>query len=194
MGGDSKSPRIWGHIAGMRFLNRNRTLPEDAAAVLYETYYDHVLRQVVAVTGNPECAVDSTQEAFLRAFERFDSLKDRTRFSSWVTSIALNVARDTLRKRQRESPAGDGEVVNRQNTRLDHKGVEEEASLREDVRLLQDAISAMPEDLRSVVMLFYMQGLDTKAVSETLGIPVGTVKSRLSRAREQLRRSIGYSP
>ena len=72
--------------------------------------------------------------------------------------------------------------------------MEEEASLREDVRLLQDAISAMPEDLRSVVMLFYMQGLDTKAVSETLGIPVGTVKSRLSRAREQLRRSIGYSP
>lgn len=193
MGGDSESPRVWGHIAGMRFPYRNRALPEDAAEVLYKTYYDHVLRQVVAVTGNPECAVDSTQEAFLRAFERFDTLKDHSRFSSWVTSIALNVARDTLRKRGREPPAGEGEVVGSRYTLLDHKRVEEEVFRREDIRSLQEAICSMPGELRAVVMLFYMQGMDTRAVSESLGIPVGTVKSRLSRARDHLRRIIGDS-
>jgi RNA polymerase sigma-70 factor (ECF subfamily) len=51
----------------------------------------------------------------------------------------------------------------------------------------------MPGELRAVVMLFYMQGMDTRAVSESLGIPVGTVKSRLSRARDHLRRIIGDS-
>ena len=81
---------------------QRRPPPKDVAETLYNKYYNSTVRQVTSVIGNQEFAIEATQEAFLRAFERFDTLKDMDKFSSWVVSIAINKARDTMRKRKRE--------------------------------------------------------------------------------------------
>lgn len=169
----------------MRFSLCKQPLPKDAARVLYETYYADVVRQVVAVTGDVECAVESTQEAFLRAFERFDTLRDHSSFSSWVTSIALNAARDTFRKRGRELSIGEKLASLPSGNRS--LMVEEEACDKESTYAVREAVRSLPLDLRTVIILFYVQDLDIQSISRILGIPAGTVKSRLSRARAWLR-------
>ena len=73
---------------------------QDAAEALYDAYYDSTYRQVVAAFGDPDLAEEATQEAFVRAFEQYGSLRDQSKFSPWVTSIALNVARDYVRRRR----------------------------------------------------------------------------------------------
>lgn len=158
---------------------------QDAAEALYDAYYDSTYRQVVAAFGDPDLAEEATQEAFVRAFEQYGSLRDQSKFSPWVTSIALNVARDYVRRRRHESPISENacSVASEQDTAAEASGYEERSRL-------VSALSELPEDFRATVVLFYINGLSVKAVSQTLGVAEGTVKSRLSRARLLLKKAL----
>lgn len=162
---------------------QRRPPPKDVAETLYNKYYNSTVRQVTSVIGNQEFAIEATQEAFLRAFERFDTLKDMDKFSSWVVSIAINKARDTMRKRKRE-------VLMEPYTLTEAFGPKEEVVQEYPVNtaLVKQAIEMLPPHLKEVVMFFYVQELDIASIANILKIPEGTVKSRLHKARSKLRK------
>lgn len=163
--------------------------PEDVAQALYQAFYPKTLRHVQRMIGDRECAVEATQEAFVRAFERFGTLRDRDKFGARVASIAVNAARDILRRRKREMP--DTETVARDGRAPEV--VEEIAVAREGAQTIQEAISLLPSQFRSVIVLHYVGNLDVASIAERLRIPEGTVKSRLYRGRAWLREFIECS-
>lgn len=160
--------------------------PEDVAQALYQAFYGKTLRHVTNIIGDRECAIEATQEAFVRALERFGTLRDQDKFGPWVGSIALNAARDMLRRRNRELP--DDEAVLRHGSA--GAAVEEIACSREDVGFVHEAIALLPVQFRDVVTLYYIGELDVASIAKTLGVPEGTVKSRLHRGRAWLREFI----
>lgn len=160
--------------------------PEDVAQALYRAFYARTLDHVTRMIGDRDCAVEATHEAFVRAFERFGTLRDRDKFGAWVASIAVNAAKDILRRRKREMP--DSEAVARDNHAPE--AVEEIAVAREGAQTIQQAISLLPSQYRSVIVLHYVEELDVAAIAGRLGMPEGTVKSRLHRGRAWLREFI----
>ena len=147
-------------------------------------------RQVYAVCyhmmGNREDARDCAQETMLRAFRAFDSFRRDSMFSTWITRIAMNVCTDELRKRR--------PVISLDQAR-EEKGLDipDEAPTayarleeKERLRLLREAMNQLPEDARQMIVLRDMRGMSYDDIAEVMDVPLGTVKSRVSRAREKL--------
>ncbi len=147
-------------------------------------------RQVYAVCyhmmGNREDAQDCAQETMLRAFRAFNSFRRDASFSTWVTRIAMNVCTDALRKRR--------PVISLDQAR-EEKGLDipDEAPTayakleeKERLRLLREALQQLPEDARQMIVLRDIRGMSYDDIAEAMKLPLGTVKSRVSRAREKL--------
>ena len=145
-------------------------------------------RLAYAVLRNREDAEEVAQEAFLKAYRNFSSLRDRTRFRAWLARIAWRLAldrrRSSLRRERREELAADP---------LPTPTAEDLAASSEFQRRLQQAIEDLPEKLRQVLLLAAVEGRDMKEVSALLGLPEGTVKSRLFLARKNLAEKLQWA-
>lgn len=138
-----------------------------------------------------ESAEDVTQEAFLRAFHRLETFRGE-RFRSWLLRIVANAARDELRRRKRRPQRSldearddpDAPSIDPIEPRPGPAAVAEQTDLR---RVLDAALAQLPEEWRLVVLLSDVHGLAYDEVAAAAGVPLGTVKSRLSRARARLR-------
>lgn len=137
------------------------------------------------ITRNSFSAEDASQDAFVSAWMRLDSLSDRSRFGSWVCAIAKNCARDLVSHYQSMVP----------DISLDLSDAEEIPDLayarEEEKRELHNAIDALSEKIREVIRLHYFDGLSVDEIAEKLSLPAGTVKWRLSEGRKQLRKGYG---
>ena len=127
-----------------------------------------------SILGNSDACADVVQSALMKAWESRASLRERAQFKSWMVQIVQNESRNYLRKRP--------------NLPLDENipGAEEDPA-RLDVK---QAVNALPESARFLVMLYYFERYPVKDICALLNLPEGTVHSRLSRAREQLRREL----
>ena len=146
----------------------------DALGVLFDRYWRVVWRAAYAVTGDRELADDAAQDAFVRAAGALDRFDVRRPLQPWLVRIAVNRALDLVRARRRlvsMEEAGEPAVF-------------EEPAL--DDELLRSLARLDPER-RAVVALHYWFDYTTPEIAEMLGIPVGTVASRLSRALHDLR-------
>lgn len=132
-------------------------------------------------------AEDLAQEAFLRAYRGLGRWRREAAFSTWLFALATNVYRSELRRLPPpsvsfdlvpEPPSGDGDAA---NVRL-------EAADRD--RAVRRAVDTLPAKYREALILFYFRGMDVAAAAESLGVPTGTLKARLSRARDLLRRKL----
>ena len=147
-------------------------------------------RQVYAVCyhmmGNREDAQDCAQEAMLRAFRAFDTFRRDASFSTWITRIAMNVCTDALRRR-RDAVSLD---ALREEQGFDVPDAAPTAYARleehERLRLLREGLALLPTDMRELIVLRDIQGRSYEEIGEILDVPLGTVKSRVSRAREKL--------
>ena len=147
-------------------------------------------RQVYAVCrhmmGNPQDAEDCAQETMLRAYKAFGSFRRDASFSTWITRIAMNVCTDALRRRR---PAASLDAM-REETNFDVPDTAPTAyaqlEQKERMRLLREGLNELPEDMRKVIVLRDMRGMSYDDISQTLDLPLGTVKSRVNRAREKL--------
>ena len=136
------------------------------------------------VLRNTADAEDVAQEALLRAFRRFKHLRERDRFRAWLVRIAfrlaLDRARSAKRREQRET------LWSRPERRPPAANAEDLAARSEFAHRLERALDELPEKLRLVLLLSAMQGHTLEEVAVMLGVPVGTVKSRLFFGRKQL--------
>jgi RNA polymerase sigma-70 factor (ECF subfamily) len=145
-----------------------------------------VFQIAFGVLGNASEAQDVTQDAFVQAYAKLASLREPGRFRAWVCTIgrrmALNRLRGNVRALEREA------LATKQPAReIDVSAVVEE---REFVARVRREIDRLPEKLRAVILLSAVDGLQPTEVAAVLGIPPGTVRSRLHLARKQLLRTL----
>ena len=143
--------------------------------------------------GEPEYAADATQEAFISAYKKLRSYRGGS-FRAWLLRIVTNACYDELRRRQRRpttslEPLDDGGDEIESPQWLADPGETPEDSLEraELSSAIQRCLNDLPSDFRSVVVLVDVQGLDYAEAAQAIGKPVGTIKSRLARARTRLR-------
>jgi RNA polymerase sigma-70 factor (ECF subfamily) len=153
-------------------------------------YQDRIYGTVFRLLDNAEDARDVVQETFLNAYLALDSYKGDSLFSTWLYRIAVNAAISLKRKHRvvlRLDPGGeDGERREPEDdSTFSRPGHALEQAERE--RAVQQALNRLSPEHRAVLILKDMDGLKYEAMAEVLGVPVGTVRSRLHRARLELR-------
>lgn len=124
-----------------------------------------------------DCA-DAVQEALLRAWQHRDDLKDIRLFKTWLCRILINACHDILRKRGKLTlvPLEEAIIVTQQ---------------QRDTLALRQALEQLPPEQNACIVMHYLEGWSIAEIAETLGIPDGTVKSRMRYGREQLSRLLG---
>jgi RNA polymerase sigma-70 factor (ECF subfamily) len=160
-------------------------------------YQDPVYGLTLRMLGAPQAAEDATQEAFIRAWQRLETFRGGS-FKSWLFTIAANQARDELRRRGRRPTTSlsghndDDDLPDIDPPDNDPTPLEqvEQAELR---GALEAALRTLPDDWREIVVLSDIHGMDYREISDATGLALGTVKSRLSRARGRLREVIRSS-
>lgn len=155
-------------------------------ADLVERYYALLYRYAYRLTGCEADAEDLTQHAFLTAQAKWDQLHDETKAKSWLFTITRNAYLKELRGPSCvTTPALDNLPAVSSGA-----GSSEAGSTDFDVEQLQDALDSLPEEFRSPVILFYFEEFSYKEIAEQMEVPVGTVMSRLARAKAYLRQHL----
>jgi RNA polymerase sigma-70 factor, ECF subfamily len=166
-----------------------------AFASLVMPHRDAMLRITHRILRNREDAEDAVQTALLDAFRHLDTFQARSRFSTWLGRIALNAALMRLRSTRRRTETSLDEIVERTGTAgfqvIDRRAnPEQQYSVKEARALLAKALDRLGPLYKQVLHLFHMQELPAKEAARILGVPVGTVKARLHRARCKLTRNV----
>jgi RNA polymerase sigma-70 factor (ECF subfamily) len=141
-------------------------------------------RVAFSVLRQRQDAEDVAQEAFVRAHSRFRQLRDRERFRAWLVRVTWRLAIDHLRSTRRRAAREQVHVA------AHVASTDELAAAAERAERLWAAIDTLPEKLRLVLVLAAMDGHGIREVAELLGLPEGTVKSRLFLARQRLKESL----
>ena len=161
---------------------------EAAFEELIRQYEKKVYTLCFRMCGNSEDAEEAAQDAFLALWRGIDRFRQESSLSTWIYRLATNACIDTLRRRKKQS----GSVS------LDDKELfvdavdtspqpQETVEHRETQKLLQEGLSALPEEYRKVLILREIEGLSYTEIAESASIELGTVKSRISRGRSLLR-------
>lgn len=134
---------------------------------------------------------DVTQEAFIKAYRALPNFRGDSQFYTWLYRIAVNSAKNHLVSRGRRPPSGDIEVEDAEHYGgseflQDNSGPENELYRDELEEVVNKAISDLPDDLRTAVTLREYDGLSYEEIAEVMDCPVGTVRSRIFRAREAI--------
>ena len=152
-----------------------------AVEVLFDRYWPYAWRTAFAVTADRALADDAAQEAIEKAFAALDRFDESRPFGPWLKRIAVNRAIDVLRRERRLEVSPDPDAA------FHDWSLTETAE--EDMRLwaVTDAVAGLGASKRVVVVLHYWLDLPLEEIAGTLGLPVGTVASRLARAKDELR-------
>jgi len=182
-------------------VERLRRQDEGAADALVAAYGNRVYRLAIRITGNSSDAEEVVQDALWAATRRIDTFLGTSAFGSWIYRITANAACQKRRKRRVEraevawndlGPAFD-ELGQHVQPGIDWSPRLKDPALQAELRtMLTEAIEALPEDYRAVLLLHDVEGLSTPEISEALQIKLGTIKSRAHRARLFLRSRLAY--
>jgi RNA polymerase sigma-70 factor (ECF subfamily) len=182
-----------GADAGDLSLVRRAQAGERAAYDLLVLKYQHkVVKLVMRYTRNPADAEDVAQEAFIKAYRALPQFRGDSAFYTWLYRIAINTAKNALAARDRNPVAyqvdlQDSDDSNDLVNRLKDPDTPEGLALTEEIRgTVNAAIDALPEDLRTAIVLRELEGLSYEEIAAAMDCPVGTVRSRIFRAREAI--------
>ena len=163
---------------------------------LVRRYQDRIFNTCWRICGHLEDARDLTQEAFLKAFEGLDGYRHESGFYTWIFRVATNLAISHRRSAGRERALLDGQagIARTQADALARRIEQSGGDSSEDARASSARVAALlqtlDDDHRAVVVLRDIEGFDYQQIGAILGLPAGTVKSRLHRARMALREAI----
>lgn len=164
----------------------------DAFNRLVLQYQDLAFSVAMRVMGEEAAAADATQEAFISAYRSLAGYRGGS-FRSWLLRIVTNSCYDELRRRKRrpavslEALVEDTEIEGSVGTSDPAENPEVAAQRHELIDAIQDCLTGLPPEFRIVAVLVDVQGLDYEEAAQSIGKPLGTVKSRLARARAKLR-------
>ncbi|MFN8522897.1 MAG: sigma-70 family RNA polymerase sigma factor [Chloroflexota bacterium] len=162
----------------------------DAFNLLVTTYQTLVFNVCVRTLGSADDAADASQDAFINAFRALREFRGGS-FKAWLLRIAVNGCYDILRRRQRRPSRSLEELAEQAEGEFEPRdpksGPDGLALDAETAAAIQDGLARLPEEQRMLVLLCDVQGLNYEEAADTLQIALGTVKSRLSRARARLR-------
>jgi len=173
-------------------VRASRAGDADAFDRLVESHYRSVYNTAYRMLRTPSAASDATQATFVRVWEALSSFRGDASFSTWLYRITMNVCLDELR-RNKNRPLSltleddDGEPTGERDMPDFSDEPSGTAEQRELQQLVHEAIGRLSEDFRAVIVLYDIRGLSYQEISDALQVPLGTVKSRLNRARQALR-------
>lgn len=164
-------------------VTRAQNGDRNAFSELVRMHAQGVLNVIYRMCGDMQVAEDAAQETFIQAWLRLSSYRPRTSLRNWLYRIAVNTAIDMLRKEKRILP----NAVEDLSLTDSGPSPETQATNSERTEIVQQAVLALPEASRAVLVLREYEGFSYQEIADALDIPVGTVMSRLNYARKLLR-------
>lgn len=177
----------------LALVNRSRNGDAEAFSELVNRYERRIFRLAKRITQNDEDAEDVLQEAFLKAYQNLDSFQGNSKFYTWLVRISVNEALMKLRKRKTDKtvpldePMDTGEETVQREIAVWEGNPEQRYSQEELHVILEDAIDSLKPVYRTVFVLRDVEEMSTEETAEALNLSIPAVKSRLLRARLQLR-------
>ncbi|MCC6446484.1 MAG: sigma-70 family RNA polymerase sigma factor [Armatimonadetes bacterium] len=163
---------------------------------LFRRYTRQVYNYAFRMIPNYDDANDIAQEAFLRAYNSIKSFRGESNFSTWLFRIVYNVSLDEIKRRKNRSYLSLDEQLESDEEGLTRQvesqlpTPQEIIEKRERDRIIQEAIAVLPDYQKAMIVLYHMEGFSYEEIAEIVGLPIGTVKSRLNRARESLKEKL----
>lgn len=158
----------------------------EAFSELMEAHEDRVFAICLRMLRDREAALDTTQDTFLTVFRKADRYQAKAAFSTWLYRVAVNTCYDHLRRQKRKQA---DRLPETHDTADPSTGdLFDAVEVRPDI---ESALADLSDEFRSAVVLVDLQGMSLEQASDTLEVPIGTIKSRLFRARKQLSQSLG---
>ena len=191
----------WGGLTDQEVVLRARSGQETAYRELIRRYERPVFALLFRMVRDRELAEDLSQETFVKALNAIDSYRPEFKFSSWIFKIANNAAIDHLRRRELDTLSLDGsphaetpeamqatalQIGARQETPLDTVEAKELGTA------IEAAIGSLRPEYRSCILLRHVEGRAYEEIAEILNLPLGTVKTYIHRARNELRLSLAH--
>ncbi len=174
-------------------IDRARAGDEGAFRDLVERYEPRVAATVIGMLGAGEEAEDVGQETFIRLYRSLDRFRGDSSLGTYLTRIAINLSLTALKKRKRRISrfvSRDETERDRPEASWDPRG---ELERKDDIRRVREAVARLAPNHKTVVVLRMIDGYSTREAAEILGVPVGTVMSRLARAMERLEKEMKES-
>jgi len=160
----------------MSLINEAKKGNTQAFVTLIEQHKIQMYKTAKAILKNEDDVCDAIQEALMSMYKNIDSLKQEKYFKTWLIRITINKCYDIIEKNS----------INDNKIEKQHLYYEEKTNNFETNIDLERALSLIENDLRTVTILYYYNDISVKDIAEILGIPTGTVKSKLARARNKL--------
>ncbi len=165
---------------------------KSAFDLLVRKYQHKVVKLVLRYVRNPAEAEDISQEAFIKAYRALPQFRGDSAFYTWMYRIAINTAKNSLASRDRSPIAYDLDLTDPEEshsvqTKLQDPDTPEGMALTEEIRgIVNSAIEGLPEELKTAIVLRELDGLSYEEIAAAMECPVGTVRSRIFRAREAI--------
>jgi RNA polymerase sigma-70 factor, ECF subfamily len=162
----------------------------DAFGELVTRHQDRLYGTLVNMLGSVHDARDATQDAFVLAFQKLETFRRESAFYSWLFRIAYNAAVSRHRKTRRETGSVEAARAASGREPTDERPQADPAHdlyTAERQNLVQSALGELADEYRTVIVLREMEGLSYEQIAELVGVPIGTVRSRIHRARTELR-------
>lgn len=171
----------------LELIKRCKSDDVDAFEKLIVMYEDKIYNLCHYLLKNNEDALDASQEVCLKIYKSISAFKGDSKFSTWVYRVTYNTCLDHIKKRKDELPYDD--VINPETTQSEGR-IEDIVEKKELKQEIKNSIKKLSNDFRTIIILRDIDGLSYQEISEILKIEVGTVKSRLNRARESLKKEL----
>ena len=179
-----------------KLVKRVQKGDKGAFDLLVLKYQHKIVNLVMRYVRDPELALDITQEAFIKAYRALPRFRGDSAFYTWMYRIAVNTAKNHLAAQRRrpmdvELDMQDPEQYDL-HAKLKETDTPEGVTLSNELKeIVERAIAALPEDLRTAIILRELEGMSYEEIAQTMECPVGTVRSRIFRARDAIAKKVG---
>jgi RNA polymerase sigma-70 factor (ECF subfamily) len=158
---------------------------EGAFEALFRAHRNSIFSLAMHYIGDRDVAEDVTQDAFVRAWDQLPKLREPAAFGGWMRALTINMVRDHFRGKRDEDPLDDNNPLP-----AGEAGPDEAIEQDEQQQAVREAILGLPDHQRVIVSMHYIEGRSVQDIMSAMDLPKGTVVSRLSRGRDNLRRRL----
>ncbi|MGB5625271.1 MAG: RNA polymerase sigma factor RpoE [Woeseiaceae bacterium] len=179
-----------------KLVKRVQRGDKGAFDLLVLKYQHKIVNLVMRYVRDPELALDITQEAFIKAYRALPRFRGDSAFYTWMYRIAVNTAKNHLAAQRRRPMNVDLDFQDPDqydlHAQLKETDTPEAITLSNELKeTIENAIAGLPEDLRTAIILRELEGMSYEEIAQTMECPVGTVRSRIFRARDAISKKIG---